>query len=286
MGIVYPNKHGASSGTFIDAPDTPSTYAGQAAKGIRVNATETGLEFFVLSGMTDEFVKVGAAGTADYLNEFFFSRTVGDHIRPIDVLYTPTTPADWSTPNPTKMTEALDTLAALAREYTELILSPSAVLYDGTGAIGLSSLNITLNLPLGGTYVSTLQTGKLTAVDDTIVGVFSLPDRVDWNGKDITLDFNLLAESLTGDLSMGLLTAWFLDNEDITNVPSGQVDDAAWASWTTIPLARSDQLVRRTASVSLGSDDARKVLFILKILDMGGSAFHFVDVELERPVVP
>lgn len=38
---------------FIELADTPDTYRGQALKGIRVNAEETGLEFFTGSGLVD-----------------------------------------------------------------------------------------------------------------------------------------------------------------------------------------------------------------------------------------
>jgi len=39
--------------TFIELSDVPSTYTGQELKGVRVNATATGLEFFTGSGLVD-----------------------------------------------------------------------------------------------------------------------------------------------------------------------------------------------------------------------------------------
>lgn len=41
------------SGTFLGLTDTPSSYTGQSLKAVRVNAGETGLEFFTLSGGGD-----------------------------------------------------------------------------------------------------------------------------------------------------------------------------------------------------------------------------------------
>jgi hypothetical protein len=39
--------------SFIDLDDVPSSYSGQALKGVRVNAAATGLEFFTGSGLVD-----------------------------------------------------------------------------------------------------------------------------------------------------------------------------------------------------------------------------------------
>lgn len=43
---------GSGASAFTDLTDAPSTYASQAGKGVRVSATEDGLEFFTLGGGT------------------------------------------------------------------------------------------------------------------------------------------------------------------------------------------------------------------------------------------
>jgi hypothetical protein len=50
---------------FISLSDTPSTYVGQAGKGLRVKATEDGLEYFDVPGTVDktEFTRVPNPGT-------------------------------------------------------------------------------------------------------------------------------------------------------------------------------------------------------------------------------
>lgn len=70
----------AAQNEFKELSDTPSSYVDQGEKGIRVKNTEDGLEFYTLVD-TDDKVKVGAAGVADYLNEDYFERDVSNHIR-------------------------------------------------------------------------------------------------------------------------------------------------------------------------------------------------------------
>lgn len=55
--------------TFLALSDTPSSYTGQALKGVRVNALESQLEFYTTSsGGTDELLKISSNDTtADYL---------------------------------------------------------------------------------------------------------------------------------------------------------------------------------------------------------------------------
>ena len=69
--VVMSGGAGISSGgatTFLGLNDTPNTYVGQAGKGVRVNAGETGLEFYIAVD-TDEKLKVSANdSTAGYLN--------------------------------------------------------------------------------------------------------------------------------------------------------------------------------------------------------------------------
>lgn len=45
--------------TFTDLTDTPSSYSGQTLKNVRVNAGETGLEFFTASGLTNPMTTLG-----------------------------------------------------------------------------------------------------------------------------------------------------------------------------------------------------------------------------------
>lgn len=49
--------------TFLSLSDTPSSYTGQALKGVRVNALESQLEFYSISGGTDEFIKISSNDT-------------------------------------------------------------------------------------------------------------------------------------------------------------------------------------------------------------------------------
>lgn len=67
----YPTISTTSTGgssTFLDLTDTPSSYLGQTLKGVRVNAGETGLEFYTTVD-TDEKAKISANDTtAGYLN--------------------------------------------------------------------------------------------------------------------------------------------------------------------------------------------------------------------------
>jgi len=65
---------------FKELIDTPASYVDQGGKAVRVKGAEDGLEFYTPVG-TDEKVKVGAAGVADYLNENYFERDVSNHIR-------------------------------------------------------------------------------------------------------------------------------------------------------------------------------------------------------------
>lgn len=58
-----PQTGGSSVGAFTDLTDTPSSYASQALKVVRVNAGETGLEFVTLAGGGD-------ALTTDPLSQF------------------------------------------------------------------------------------------------------------------------------------------------------------------------------------------------------------------------
>jgi hypothetical protein len=58
---------GTGASTFLNLTDAPHSYVGQTGKGVRVNALEAGLEFFSISGGTDEKVGVDAAATPDYL---------------------------------------------------------------------------------------------------------------------------------------------------------------------------------------------------------------------------
>lgn len=68
LGYPVISSTGGGSSTFLDLTDTPSSYSGQTLKGVRVNAGETGLEFFTLSGDTDEKVKYDASDpTAGYV---------------------------------------------------------------------------------------------------------------------------------------------------------------------------------------------------------------------------
>lgn len=52
---------------FTGLTDTPDSYSGEAGSGVRVNATEDALEFYTISGGTDELVGVDAAATPGYL---------------------------------------------------------------------------------------------------------------------------------------------------------------------------------------------------------------------------
>jgi len=54
--------------TFLGLTDTPGSYAGQAGKGVRVNATPDGLEFYDIVD-TDEKVKAQSGDTAGYLED-------------------------------------------------------------------------------------------------------------------------------------------------------------------------------------------------------------------------
>lgn len=60
--------HRGGQTTLLGLTDTPDSYSGQSAKGVRVNAGETALEFYTVTD-TDEQVKVSANDTtAGYLN--------------------------------------------------------------------------------------------------------------------------------------------------------------------------------------------------------------------------
>lgn len=60
---------GSGATTFLELTDTPSEYTGQGGKGVRVKSDVSGLEFYTISGSTDELVKISANDTtAGYLN--------------------------------------------------------------------------------------------------------------------------------------------------------------------------------------------------------------------------
>ncbi|MCR4307793.1 MAG: hypothetical protein NUV80_04470, partial [Candidatus Berkelbacteria bacterium] len=64
QGDITVASGGAS--TFLALTDTPASYVAQAAKGVRVNAGETALEFYTTSD-TDEKVGIDSAATAGYI---------------------------------------------------------------------------------------------------------------------------------------------------------------------------------------------------------------------------
>jgi hypothetical protein len=67
---------GGGATRFLDLTDTPNTYTGSALKGVRVNATETGLEFYTAVD-TDEKVKADASDpTAGYLDDKIDGTTI------------------------------------------------------------------------------------------------------------------------------------------------------------------------------------------------------------------
>lgn len=53
LGMTLVNANRSGFPTFLSLVDTPKTYVGQASKLLRVNAGETGLEFFTASGIVD-----------------------------------------------------------------------------------------------------------------------------------------------------------------------------------------------------------------------------------------
>lgn len=61
----------SNGNTFLGLSDTPGSYAGQSGEGLRVDAGETGLEFYTIVGGTDEKVGVDAAATPGYLGAAF-----------------------------------------------------------------------------------------------------------------------------------------------------------------------------------------------------------------------
>lgn len=62
---------GSDVDTFLELTDTPDSYAGQTLKSIRVNAGETGLEFFTPSaGYTDEEAQDAVGGMVDTTLEY------------------------------------------------------------------------------------------------------------------------------------------------------------------------------------------------------------------------
>ena len=66
--MVLPDSS-AGSTSFLGLSDTPSSFSGASLKGVRVNVGESALEFFTLSGDTDELVKVSVNdSTAGFLN--------------------------------------------------------------------------------------------------------------------------------------------------------------------------------------------------------------------------
>ncbi len=67
---------GNFGGEFIDLTDVPNSYAGQTLKAVRVNAGETGLEFFTASGFSGLFVDLNFTGS-DTVNLSLLSAVVG-----------------------------------------------------------------------------------------------------------------------------------------------------------------------------------------------------------------
>ena len=58
---------GGGSSTFTGLSDTPNSYSGHSLKGVRVNNVENALEFYTITGGTDEKVAIDSGATADYI---------------------------------------------------------------------------------------------------------------------------------------------------------------------------------------------------------------------------
>lgn len=64
----YVDDNAGGASTFLDLTDTPADYTDDAGKGVRVNATADGLEFYEITSGTDEKVKFDASDpTAGYV---------------------------------------------------------------------------------------------------------------------------------------------------------------------------------------------------------------------------
>ena len=59
----------SGGGSFITLSDAPSSYTGQALKGVRVNSGANALEFYTIAGDTDEKAGVQSDDTAGYLKD-------------------------------------------------------------------------------------------------------------------------------------------------------------------------------------------------------------------------
>ena len=63
------NITNSGGGSFITLSDAPSSYTGQALKGIRVNSGANGVEFYTIAGDTDEKAGVQSDDSAGYLKD-------------------------------------------------------------------------------------------------------------------------------------------------------------------------------------------------------------------------
>lgn len=96
MTLILANQTGGGAGgssTFTGLTDSPSSYSGETLKGVRVNAGETGLEFFTLpAGSTDELVSIDSGATPGYIGA-----AAGDGILRTDAPLTYTDGGDFVT---------------------------------------------------------------------------------------------------------------------------------------------------------------------------------------------